>query len=91
MAPPPPPPLPLPRAPAPTALNQPSTATTKPLVTQARDENDYIEPQMVVDNMFDDDADGPFSKKVKCFLAFYKVYTFKRGNFDIVGNFDKCV
>jgi hypothetical protein len=75
MAAPPPPPLPLPRAQPPTASNQP--LATKPLVTQARDENDYIEPQMVADNMFDDDADGPFSKKVRCFLEIYKVYTVK--------------
>lgn len=65
----PPPPPPLPRLPPPKASQQVSqpapqqAATQQSKVVQARDENDYIEPQMVFDNMFDDD--GPLAGKVK--------------------------
>jgi len=51
MAPPPPPP----RCPPPKHPPQQSdTQTLDKAFIQQRDENDYIEPQMVVDNMFDD-------------------------------------
>lgn len=66
-----PPPPPLPRLPPPKAAQQASQqapqqqqpAAQQNTVAQARDENDYIEPQMVFDNMFDDD--GPLGGKVK--------------------------
>jgi hypothetical protein len=62
-----PPPPPLPRLPPPKApqlppqppASQPASQSAR--VVQTRDENDYIEPQMVFDNMFDD---GPLVSKV---------------------------
>lgn len=51
MAPPPPPPrCPPPKFPP----VQSGTERLESAVTQQRDDNDYIEPQMLVDNMFDD-------------------------------------
>jgi len=51
VAPPPPPPrCPPPKFPP----VQCGTERLDSVVTQQRDDNDYIEPQMVVDNMFDD-------------------------------------
>ena len=51
MAPPPPPP---PRCPPPKCPPAEHTTDSQNVVLQQRDENDYIEPQMVADNTFDD-------------------------------------
>jgi len=52
MAPPPPPPrYPPPKVPP---LQSGTTQRLDSVLIPQRDENDYIEPQMVVDNMFDD-------------------------------------
>ena len=66
VAPPPPPPprgaLPKPAA---AAVDSSSSNHSKVMtVCQQRDENDYIEPQMVVDNMFDDVLIGSLDSKV---------------------------
>jgi hypothetical protein len=56
------PPPPLPKYPPPKAPPPATNAAVTVPITQARDENDYIEPQMVFDNMFD--SDKPFADKV---------------------------
>jgi len=62
MAPPPPPP---PRC-GPAKLSVRPALDNHVAFTQQRDENDYIEPQMLVDNMFDDVLSSLDGKVCQC-------------------------